>query len=276
MGKVWSYMVTFYVQPDRHRFHECHDAPRCLLLSGFPCQPLSRQGDQKGQDDPRTKVFHAVLKSAWEQQAAGLILECVPAALKAPHIQHGLQKLGASLGMDIVQRVLNLHVTWPCRRTRWWCLIIPNKYQLAELNAMPTSPQMQAVQSLFREWPLWPTDIEDELTLNEEEHAVFGNPAFGDDVRHLRRNEPAPCLLHSYGSVLQACPCGCRGPFSKIRLMRDGVRGYYIIGRNGQARFLHATEATFLCSLRPSMIFPAGPRSSLCLVGQCAAPLQAL
>ena len=230
---------------DRHRFHECHGAPRCLLMSGFPCQPLSRQGDQKGQNDPRTEVFHALVKTAWEQQAAGLILECVPAALKASRIQNELQKLGASLGLDLIQRVLNLHVTWPCRRTREWCVVIPNKYQIAELNAMPSLPQLNAVQALFPHWPLWPQDIDDELTLNQEELAVFGDNVFGDDVGHLRRNEPAPCLLHSYGSVLQACPCGCRGPFSKLRLLRDGVRGYYVVGRNGKARFLHVAEQLF-------------------------------
>ena len=42
---------------DRATFH-CTPAPvRCTLMSGFPCQPLSSQGDRKGQADERSKPF---------------------------------------------------------------------------------------------------------------------------------------------------------------------------------------------------------------------------
>lgn len=64
------------IPQDRFRLHECHNARRGWLFSGFPCQPLSTQGDQKGEHDERAKVFFAVIKTAWEQQVKGLLLEC--------------------------------------------------------------------------------------------------------------------------------------------------------------------------------------------------------
>lgn len=79
---------------------------RCLVASGFPCQPLSSQGDMKGQADSRSRPLHAVLKIAWEQQCSALLLENVKGALDASYIQEGLQKLAWSLNMDSMQTVV--------------------------------------------------------------------------------------------------------------------------------------------------------------------------
>ena len=261
---------------DRRKLHELHYQSRCWIFSGFPCQPLSSQGDGLGRQDPRAAVFYGVTKTAWEQQAGGLLLECVPGALCADYIQHELQQLCWSLGLTLVQRVFHLHAIWPCRRTRWWALLVPQQYQVGSLEVLPITEPSPVVHNIFDRWPVWSDADEEALQLTAEEQMVYDNPLYGDDVRHLRMNQTAPCLLHSYGAVLQGCPCGCRGPFSRTRLLRDGVRGYYVIGRHGAPRYLHVKEAAYLCSLRPSMAFPAGPRHSLCLVGQCAAPLQAI
>ena len=245
-------------------------------MSGFPCQPLSQQGDMQGPADVRTQVFYAVTKAAWEQQVAGVLLECVPGAMHAPHIQSELQKLGHSLGMDIVQRVLPLHFSWPCRRTRWWCTLLPRTFQIYDIGSMPVFEKFQKVQSIFGKWPIWPDEVESLLELSNDELRIYLDPAFGTDQRRLQMNGTASCILHSYGSVLQECPCACRGKFSMHRLQRDGVRGYFVQGKNNKERYLHVAEAAYLCSLRPSMVFPSGPRSALCQVGLCAAPLQAL
>ena len=65
---------------DRFRLHTTPAPFRRWLSSGFPCQPLSTQGDMKGQLDPRSDVFYGTLRAAWEQQAGGLLLECVSGA----------------------------------------------------------------------------------------------------------------------------------------------------------------------------------------------------
>lgn len=261
---------------DRSCLHACHDGQRGWLFSGFPCQPLSVQGDAGGSNDARSRAFHGVIKGAWEQQVGGLLLECVPGAMTASYVQQELQQFCWSMGMELQQRVLHLHATWPCRRTRWWAMLVPTKYTVESLMPLPQGDTMPALHHIIDRWPCWPEQDEAALALSDEEIQVFHNPLYGDDVRHLRMNQVAPCLLHSYGSVLHACPCGCRGPFNVLRLQRDGVRGFYVLGHQGQPRYLHVNEAAYLCSLRPSMTFPAGPRDSLCLVGQCAAPIQSL
>ena len=72
---------------DRFQFHLAGGCHRGILASGFPCQPLSSQGDERGMADVRALPFASTLKTAWEQQVAGLVLECVPAALTAPYVQ---------------------------------------------------------------------------------------------------------------------------------------------------------------------------------------------
>ena len=260
----------------RYQVHQQHDAVRGWIFSGFPCQPLSTQGDRLGEQDHRADVFKSVVKLAWEQQAGGLLLECVPGALQASYIQSELQRLGWSLNMEIKQRLLHLHALWPCRRSRWWALMVPIKYQLFDIGNLPSCDPSPDMHYIFARWPLWGEEVEAELQLDEEELMLFRNKDYGRDERHLRIDCPAPCILHSYGSVLRDCPCGCRRKFTLGRLQRDGIRGYYVIGCNGKERYLHVSEAAYLCTLPPSMVFPHGPRDSLCLVGQCAAPIQAL
>ena len=100
---------------------------------------------------------------------------------------------------------------------------------------------------------------------------------YGRDLRQLTRQDIAPCFLHSYSTILRGCPCGCRATgFSQYRLLRDGARGFYIVSmKTGRHRWLHPREAALLCGLDPMMKLPSDLRAGLCLVGQCASPLQA-
>ncbi len=263
---------------DQVQFHLCPHPARGWISSGFPCQPLSTQGDMKGQADTRSDVFHATLEIAWQQQAAGLLLECVPGAAQAQYVQSGIQKLAWSLGMDICQRILHLQSTWPSKRTRWWALIAPKPYVPIHIADLPNLKEMHSIAALFPQWPTWSPVEEGLLQLTEQELTIYGNPAFGDDLRHLQSNLPCPCILHSYGSVLQACPCGCRsGPFTMTRLLQGGVRGFYVrSSRTGHFRFLHPREAAALCAIPPNLAFLGQGRDSLCLIGQSASPLQAI
>ena len=261
---------------DRHLLHECRQARRGWLFSGFPCQPLSTQGDQRGASDERSKVFMAVVKTAWEQQMRGLLLECVPAALTAPFVQEALQRLSWSLGMDIHQQILHLQNVWPNRRSRWWAILVPREYQLGQLGMLKIQEDFQMLQSIFARWPIWNDAEEKELEVSDIELDMFHSHAYGDDLRLLQTNQLVPCLLHSYGAVLQDCPCGCRKALSRQRLLKDGMRGFYVMSKEGKPRYLHVAEAAYICSIPPSTSFPHGPRKSLCLVGQCAAPIQGL
>jgi site-specific DNA-cytosine methylase len=82
---------------DRYRLHMTGGPARCTLLCGFPCQPLSSQGDLRGDKDDRAQPFFNALRLAWEQQMGAVILECAPLALEAPYIQEALQRFAWSM-----------------------------------------------------------------------------------------------------------------------------------------------------------------------------------
>ena len=260
----------------RAEFHRTPDQTRCLLASGFPCQPLSRQGDGRGAEDERSLVFDSVIRMAWEQQSAGMLLENVVKALRASYIQEKLQKLAWSMGMHYEQVILALDKAWPCRRTRWWMMMIPREYQIPKLLDLPLDSTMQRLDKLIPIWPLWTDVEEDQLRLTEEEFAMLSNPKYGNDERVLQNDKIVPCILHSYANGLKGCPCGCRATgFAIQRLERDGLRGFYLYSqRDGHPRWLHPAEAALLCGINPLMSFPEEPRAGLCLIGQCASALQ--
>ena len=141
---------------DRACLHATPYPARCTLASGFPCQPLSSQGDKNGAQDSRSRPFFGVLKAAWEQHCAALVLENVKAAQDSPYIQQGLQCLAWSLGMHYVQKIISLEDIWPCRRTRWWLLMIPKKYDRKDIQAFPQDCNLQHINQLFMDWPHWP------------------------------------------------------------------------------------------------------------------------
>ena len=133
------------------------------------------------------------------------------------------------------------------------------------------------MEDLIHVWTSWGADSQDLMVLPDELQMMH-DPNLGDDIRRLRQSSKCPCILHSYGTFNRPCPCGCRvAPFNISRLEAGGLRGFYVIDeQEGTPRFLHAKEAAILCSLTPAMRFKDGGRSCLCLVGQCAAPIQAL
>ena len=72
---------------DQLRLHAAGGPVRGVLLSGFPCQPLSTQGDRRGAQDSRAKAFGSTLNIIWRQQMAAAILECVPPARDSDYVQ---------------------------------------------------------------------------------------------------------------------------------------------------------------------------------------------
>ena len=262
---------------DRFRLHMTGGPIRGTLMRGFPCQPLSSQGDRRGDKDDRTQPFYNTLRLAWEQQMGAVILECVPMALEASHVQEALQRFAWSMNMTLQQRVLHLANCWPCSRTRWWCIITFREYQIEVFPDLPRTEPPPVVGDLLSEWPSWPPEIEAQVRLTAQEYQLYMNPMFGKDQRHLRLDKASPCLLHSYGSILEACPCGCRSyPLSLNRLERDGARGFFVQSSVDQRmRYLTAQEAALLLTL-PAGIKYATEKLGLALLGQCAAPAQAL
>ena len=162
------------------------------------------------------------------------------------------------------------------KRSRWWALIVPKEYDI-KLMDLPKMDFLNSIAAVFPTWPIWPLEVEEQLRLTVLEKQLYFDKSYGRDLRHLTPRDNAPCLLHSYGHALDSCPCGCRGLFNPLRLLKDGLRGFFIWGAQLQDyRFLHPAEAALLCTVPPATTFPSPTRAGLCLVGQCAAPLQAV
>ena len=261
------------------KLHAAGNARPSLVSAGFPYQPYSAQGDQRGLQDSRGNTLRSILKASWLLQAVGLILECVHNVKEHPDVMLLLQEYARGRNWQIHATTLDLQDQWASRRKRWWCIMIPNDDRVPfRLLPWPASNPFPNVGSVIQEWPIWPEEDEDNLAWSPEEEAKYGNPDYGKDLRHLNLAAPAPTALHSWGTALQACPCGCRsGPLADHRLRRHGLRGFAIISMStGKKRYIHPKEAGFLNTWMPSAPLPHPARHALCLVGQIAAPLQAV
>ena len=256
--------------------HEVRPGVSCLVAAGVPCQGYSTQGLQRGFEDPRSHTLVHVLQYVWHSQAYGLILECVPAIAASKEAMHVLHFFANRAKLQVKQVLLELADQWPMRRQRWWAALVPRGSPFA-LSAWKAEP-MRGVQSVIPEWPIWHTDQERTLLWTEEERHAFSNPAFGQDVRILQPHSTAPTLLHSYGSPLDPCICGCRHQgFARSSLLNRGLRGFGLLSCVlGGPRYLHPQEAALLCTLPVSRLHVSDVKAALCLLGQIAAPLHAL
>ena len=87
-----------------------------------------------------------------------------------------------------------------------------------------------------------------------------------------------PTLLHSYANTHRPCTCGCRNDAIAVSsLEAKGLRGYFVqSARTNMPRFLHPLEASILLGIPLIVQHVEPPRSTLCLLGQVASPLQSL
>ena len=261
------------------KFHQIGSAQPCLLSAGFPCQPYSAQGDQQGMRDSRGQTLISILKASWYMQSVGLILECVHNARHNVDVQNLLAQYANLRRWQVHHVTLDLQDQWASKRKRWWCIMIPEDSRVPfSLHPWPSTNPFPNVGPVIQEWPVWSNADESNLQWTSEEEQKYGDPQYGRDLRHLNTAAPAPTALHSWGVALQACPCGCRsGPLSDTRLRQHGLRGFSVISSSaGMKRFLHPGEAGFLNTLMPSTPLPGPARHALCLIGQLAAPLQAV
>eukprot|EP00438_Fugacium_kawagutii_P029499 Skav222725 [mRNA] locus=scaffold2390:142978:151550:+ [translate_table: standard] len=148
-----------------------------------------------------------------------------------------------------------------------------NKLQLADL---PRAAHLQRVSQLITTWPHWDIHAEAQLCWDHHELAFHERYAVISDLI-LQLEAKCPTLLHSLGHLDRGCPCGCRGcGLAHERLARDGISAVAVHCTHGDGlRHLHPLEAGLLCSLPPTYVYPK-LRESLPLIGQTAAPLQAL
>ena len=127
------------------------------------------------------------------------------------------------------------------------------------------------------EWPAWNTEEEAQLRWTEVEKQAFQNHTFGPTNRQVDMNQPLATALHSWGSPLSACPCGCRQTgFSLRSLMSMGLRGVEIKATlwPHHSRHIHPRELQLLLGFPPLQQHLRDCKAQLCLYGNSASPIQ--
>ena len=254
-----------------------HSTCACTVSAGVPCQPYSRQGMQLGTADLRSLTLGHVLQLGWRLQAACIVIECVAEIAGHEDVQLLLREFADRAGLAFHCTELELGLIWVSRRRRWWACLVPKDAAPFHLLPYPGKTPLPVVADVLTEWPSWPASEEQDLAWTEAETRLMFDPRYGQDQRVLDCRSQVPTALHSWGSALRPCPCGCRtGGFSDLRLQSGGLRGIGApSGLLGVLRFLHPCEAAFFNGLSPAFRFLRGARAGLCLVGNISAPIQA-
>ena len=243
---------------------------------GFPCQPHSSQGKGLGSQDPRHLTLWGGLRTIFLCQCQTAILECVPAAGQNGDVLYALNLIAEAMNWDILTVDLELADRWPCRRRRWWALLLPKDWNRCGLQAWPATSTFSWIGAVLPGWKAWSTAEEDDLQLFDFELAAYSNPCYGSDCRLLSLESIAACFLHSYGNALTGCPCGCRATaFSDVTLRSGGLRGSFVQSAvHGNPRFLHHRELALLLGVPDAVSYAGSPRSNLALLGLISSPLQ--
>eukprot|EP00435_Cladocopium_sp_Y103_P061470 s241_g23.t1 len=260
------------------KIHEACSHPPGLVMMGFPCQPHSFQGSQLGCQDARAQVLWHGLHIIFMVQPQAAILECTPAAGTNDEVQRALESLASAMQWDLLSVDLDLQAVWPCKRHRWWALLLPSTWNKIGMPQWNFSTPFDCIGSILHDWGSWGVDDETQLQLSPLEVDMYHDVRYGSDVRQLELHHIAATMLHSYANALSACPCGCRSRgFHPLTLQKGGLRGYYVLSKKtGMPRFLHPREAGLLLGLPDSITYPHDARASLSLLGLVASPLQSL
>ena len=245
------------------------------FLLGFPRPPFSSRGDHLGFADRRAWVLVSGLELVYLLNSSFLLLECTPLVETYQQLVQFLDQFADTMQFRWKSQILHLDESWPVRRTRWWCLMVPESlHSLLTLSDLPRASHLQTVSSLLVTWPVWSPENEADLVWTEEETEFYEKFAVLSDLC-LQCNAKRPTLLHGLAHLDRACPCGCRSSgLSEARLYRDGVSAVALRATHSDGlRHLHPMKAALLCTFPAHFRLPAG-RSALPLLGQSAAPMQ--
>ena len=252
------------------------------LAAGISCQPYSRLGDRRHQEDPRSQTLPGVLRLGFLGQYGLIVLECVSEAKTCPWVQQTLKDFAKETGYHITQDVLHLQQIWPTRRSRWWCVLAHPAIGAVQLKACPEVNPRPMVAHVLQQFQHVDEHTLKQLQLDLYELGKFA--AFGFESNMVPWKGQMATSLHSCGNQLMGCPCGCRKyPFTEQRLNSGGLHGLLIrlfgesrCGNNVYPNFRHISpdELAFLNGMYPGCSWGPQTRLALCALGQLASPLQ--
>ena len=213
------------------------------------------------------------------------MLECVPEASSNAWVRCVLAAFAKQCHYQVSESHLQLESVWPCRRKRWWVLSTADPIGRVPLVDFPKVPHPLKVADVLPEpIPMAVWELEElRLSSNElEQWSKFADPA----GMLLSAEGIAPTFVHSCGSQVLQCPCGCRSPFSDTTLQKRGIYGVLLPCNDvhhrsedvqPSFRHPHPWEVALLTGCQIPMDLKEGQlRLWLSGLGQQATPFQSL
>ena len=258
--------------------HMCLEHQSFVGTLGFPCQPYSTQGRGRGSADARFHTLPTSLKNFCVLNPQALITECVGGASQNAEVRQALSEFCRIMNFQMKDIHLNLRDQWPMARARWWVIMAPPEWSNYELMKWKVMEKPMLVGDLFPQWAWWPLHHERDLLPTAQEMEDLFDKKHGSDRRILTQADVCATVLHSYAVTHEPCPCGCRVyPFSSESLACKGLRGFLVKSpTTNQLRYLHPKELAGLMGISLNMKFEQPMKSSLCLLGNAASPIQCL
>lgn len=260
-------------------------AGSAVLAAGISCQPYSRLGDSKSGSDERAQTLPATLSSAHFLRALIVVLECVEPASRDAFVNWHINQFCSRTGFHRSDAILQLSEIWPCKRTRWWCVLSAPAIGPVKFQSIPKMFDLPTIRHVLPEVQKWDIAEERQLKLSPVELEAFSQETGSATKYLLNMKGVMPCALHAWGSQVLPCPCGCRAEgFSSARLASKGLFGVLApcLALDGLSdvlqsnfRHLHPKEAALLCGLDPVPSWSDNLRLTLGAVGQLASPLHA-
>ena len=240
-----------------------------ILAAGVACQPYSQLGDQGGENDSRAQSLPSTLKASHLLGCPVVVLECVEKAHSQPWVQSILSQFCQQTGFQVSQTILHLDHVWISRRTRWWCVLVHPSLGGVDLHPMPQL--------------LNPPVLGDVLPQFLQNFQDYG----GLETNVASLNAQGRTCLHSCGSQLSGCPCGCRrNGFTSQRMGEKGLHGILIPVEgclkhsNGDVypklRHVHPWELSIMNGLPPDWNWHQELKKALVGIGQLASPIQSV
>ena len=249
---------------------------RFAITGGFACQPWSKMGDGKGLEDDRAKSLAGVLRVALYTDPVFVMLENVVACFQDPQVVSLLERICKAKGWGRKLLKQDLHRDWCTQRARMWLVMGPT-FLIHDLHLMEAPTETMVPGHVMPSLHRWPSDQQEQLTVAPEEIALFAKqPNAGEFVLHPH-NKPKT-LLHSLGSLTDACPCECRSQgLSTTRLVERGV-STLVIQQDSIWRYPHPAEAALLqaATIPDNLLKHVTPQRfklALTQLGQLASPL---
>ncbi|MCY4064696.1 MAG: DNA (cytosine-5-)-methyltransferase [Chloroflexi bacterium] len=191
-----------------------HEVPKFdLLFAGFPCQPFSIIGRQRGFADPRGTLFFELLKFIRAKRPVGIVLENVKqlsTISKGRVLQRILDDI-SELGYSVDSRILNaLHFGLPQKRER--TIVVASLKHFATFDWPTKVVEMKPLAAILEEEPPESYYVSEYIrNKRQESHSATVSPAIWHE------NKGGNVSSHEWS-------CALRAGASHNYLLVDGIR----------------------------------------------------